>query len=60
VLIVKAHRPGAPYATAAFTPEALAALLPGFTPIAISESTIPGARAATPAPAWLGVFRRAG
>lgn len=59
VLIVKTHRPGAPYATAAFTPESLSALLAGFTPISIAESTIPGARVATPAPAWLGIFRRA-
>lgn len=58
VLVVKTHRPGAPYATAAFTPEALTALLAGFTPIAITESTIPGTRVATPAQAWLGVFRR--
>jgi 3-polyprenyl-4-hydroxybenzoate decarboxylase len=59
ILLVKTHRPGAPYATAAFTADGLAALLAGaFAPIAITASTIPGARVPTPAPAWLGVFRR--
>jgi len=59
VLIVKTHRPGAPYATAGFTPDGLAAVVgDGFEPVAITESTLPGARTATPAPAWLGVFRR--
>ena len=59
VLLVKTHRPGAPYATAAFTRDGLAALAgDAFDVISIDESTIPGARTTTPAPAWLGVFRR--
>ena len=59
VLLLKVHRPGAPYATAAFTRDELVArLADGFAPISIEESTIPGARVAAPAPAWLGVFRR--
>jgi SAM-dependent methyltransferase/3-polyprenyl-4-hydroxybenzoate decarboxylase len=59
VLLVKTHRPGAPYATAAFTREGLAALAgDAFEVVSIEESTIPGARAITPAPAWLAVFRR--
>jgi SAM-dependent methyltransferase/3-polyprenyl-4-hydroxybenzoate decarboxylase len=60
VLLVKTHQPGAPYATAAFTRDGLAALVgDGFEAVSIEPSTIPGARVATPAPAWLGVFRRA-